>query len=254
MNVNCGMLLYNGMRTNDFSGVDSMDKDFRTLPGYVADQIKEMIFREDLSIGAKLPSETELARLFQVSRNTIRAAARMLSEQNIVEIRQGSGTFVSSYVELEKDPLGLSLIHDKRRLVMDFVQIRLLVEPKMASLAAQNALQEESEQLSRICSAAEESFEKYGHYENFDFEFHSGIWNMSRNLVMHNLIPSLRQALVLQEEMYGASLGRQSLDDHRSIADAIKSGKGSDAHDAMLTHLAANYKRITRQGTNTSNL
>lgn len=231
-----------------------MDNEFRTLPGYVADQIKEMIFRENLSIGAKLPSETELAKLFQVSRNTIRAAARMLFEQGIVEIRQGSGTFVSTYVEIEKDPLGLSLIQDRRRLVMDFVQIRLLLEPRIAALAAQNALLEESEQLSRICSAAEESFDKYGHYENFDFEFHSGIWNMSRNLVMHNLIPSLRQALVLQEEMYGASLGRQSLDDHRSIADAIKSGKGSDAHDAMLTHLAANYKRITRQGTNTSNL
>lgn len=237
-----------------FCGVDSMDNEFRTLPGYVADQIKEMIFRENLSIGAKLPSETELAKLFQVSRNTIRAAARMLFEQGIVEIRQGSGTFVSTYVEIEKDPLGLSLIQDRRRLVMDFVQIRLLLEPRIAALAAQNALLEESEQLSRICSAAEESFDKYGHYENFDFEFHSGIWNMSRNLVMHNLIPSLRQALVLQEEMYGASLGRQSLDDHRSIADAIKSGKGSDAHDAMLTHLAANYKRITRQGTNTSNL
>lgn len=246
--------LYNGIRINDFSEVDSMDNEFRTLPGYVADQIKEMIFRENLSIGAKLQSETELARLFQVSRNTIRAAARILSDQGIVEVRQGSGTFVSSYVEIEKDPLGLSLIHDKRRLVLDFVQIRLLVEPKMAALAAQNALPEETEQLKRICSSAEESFNSYGHYENFDFEFHSGIWNMSRNLVMHNLIPSLRQALVLQEEMYGASLGRQSLHDHRLIADAIRSGKSSDAYDGMLSHLAANYKRITSQRTNTSNL
>lgn len=231
-----------------------MDKEFRTLPGYVAEQITEMIFRENLSIGAKLPSETELAKLFQVSRNTIRAAARMLSEQRFVEIRQGSGTFVSAYAEIGKDPLGLALIHDKRRLVLDFVQIRMLVEPKMAAMAAQNALLEEALRLDSICRSAEESFESLGHYEDFDFEFHSCIWNMSRNLIMHNLIPSLRQALVLQEELYSASLGRQSLRDHRLIADAISSGRGSDAYDAMLSHLAANHKRITSQGTNTSNL
>ena len=61
----------------------------------VAGQIKELIRKEKLKPGDKLPNEMQLAELFGVSRPTIREAAKSLVSQNIIKILRGKGTFVS---------------------------------------------------------------------------------------------------------------------------------------------------------------
>lgn len=64
--------------------------------GQVARQLRAQIEGGDLEPGERIPAEVELAEAFRVSRITIRQALASLARENLIERRQGSGTFVSA--------------------------------------------------------------------------------------------------------------------------------------------------------------
>ena len=65
-----------------------------TLAVHIAKRVLEMIRSGTLPVGARLPSEPKLAEMFQVSRNTLREAIRLLIAQGVLEARKGIGTFI----------------------------------------------------------------------------------------------------------------------------------------------------------------
>ncbi|MCJ7688519.1 MAG: GntR family transcriptional regulator, partial [Clostridiaceae bacterium] len=67
--------------------------DNRTLGDSATDELMELIRERGYSAGEKLPNEYELSSLLGVSRNTTREALRALASRNILDIRQGAGTF-----------------------------------------------------------------------------------------------------------------------------------------------------------------
>ena len=77
-------------------------------------------------------------------------------------------------------------------------------------------------------------------------EFHTLIAGCSRNLVVHNLLPSIHQTILLQENMTMDRLGEKTLEGHRRIFEAIARHRCNDAYDAMLAHLVLNQDRISR--------
>ena len=119
-------------------------EDNRTLVQRTADQLVDYIVEQGLTEGDRLPSESELMKYLDVSRTTTREAVRMLSSRNILEVRHGSGIYVSKNTGISEDPLGLFFIRDKERLVEDLMEFRLLVEPRIAARAAQRANQEQA--------------------------------------------------------------------------------------------------------------
>lgn len=219
---------------------------YKPLPEKTADAISDMIYRNNYRVGAKLPNEIDLAGEFEVSRNTVREAIRILVSRNVLEVKRGSGTFVSSRLGLTEDPLGLSLICDKKKLVKDLIQIRLMIEPKMASMAAEYANADEIKALEENCRKAEAAFNSGERYYELDMEFHTLIAGCSRNLVVHNLLPSIHQTILLQENMTMNRLGEKTLEGHRRIFEAIARRRCNDAYDAMLAHLVLNQDRISR--------
>ncbi|EEQ47942.1 FadR/GntR family transcriptional regulator, partial [Selenomonas flueggei] len=80
------------------------------LTDAVAAQIIEYIQEHGLAPGDKLPTEQELVEMFQVSRSTLREAFKTLVSRNILETRQGSGTYVSPKRGIPTDPLGLTFM------------------------------------------------------------------------------------------------------------------------------------------------
>ena len=72
-------------------------KKSQSLSEQAADEILDIIVvKKQFKIGDKLPNETELSALLNVSRTTLREAIKMLVLQDIVEIKRGKGTFVKS--------------------------------------------------------------------------------------------------------------------------------------------------------------
>lgn len=216
----------------------------KSLPERTADVICDMLYRENYQVGAKLPGELALAQMLEVSRNTVRQAIRILAGRGILEVERGSGTFVSSKLGMSDDPLGLSMILDKEQLIKDLLEVRLLIEPRIAALAAERRTIEELHQLKNICVRLEKAYNQGENYHELDMEFHTFLAGCSKNLVVHSLLPAICQTILLQESVIRARMGKQTILAHRRICEAVARGSGSEAHDAMMVHLVQNQERM----------
>lgn len=219
----------------------------KSLPERTADVICDMLYRENYRIGAKLPGELKLAGMLEVSRNTVRQAIRILEAKGVLEVERGAGTFVSAKLGMSEDPLGLSMIMDKERLIKDMLEVRLLIEPRIAALAAERRTQKELGQLKDICACMEKAWGQGDNYYELDMEFHTFLAGCSKNLVVHSLLPAICQTIILQESVIQARMGKQTILAHRRIYEAVARGKGSEAYDAMLIHLVQNQERLQEQ-------
>lgn len=215
----------------------------QTLGEIAAQKLLNMIQEEGFTAGDKLPTEAELVELLGVGRNTVREALRVLMSRNIVTIRQGSGTFISDKNGVSDDPLGFSMIEDRRKLTEDLIQIRVMLEPPIAALAAQNATAEDIAALEIILMELEECMARRQDYAEKDSQFHAQIAGCSHNLVMTNLVPVITNGVrvfagSVQETEYENT--RQS---HRRIFEAIRDRRPVDAQQAMYFHLMFNDNR-----------
>ena len=166
----------------------------RKLPEQIADKLREMIIQEEMKTGMKLPAEAELMARFGVSRSTVREAVKILQTENIVDIRQGQGTFLCAMPGLKQDPLGLRFA-DQQELIAHLLEIRLLIEPGVAALAAQRRKEEDLAQMKVLLDRMDNAYLHGEDYTPFDKEFHSIIARATRNGVVERLLPTIHESI-----------------------------------------------------------
>ena len=147
----------------------------KTRVDLAVDQIIQVILDRDMKAGDKLPNEYDLARELGVGRSTVREAVKLLSSKGIVEVRRGSGTYVVTTAKGLSDPLNLRSVQDKNALALDLVNVRLLLEPGIAEMAAQNATDEDIERINRLCDRVESKIYDGDLYIEDDIAFHTCI-------------------------------------------------------------------------------
>lgn len=219
----------------------------RTLTDLTAERITQHIINEELKEGDKLPSEAELMRLLDVSRTTLREAIRMLASRNILESRHGSGVFVSKNTGISDDPLGFLFIKDKGKLVEDLLEFRMLIEPRIAAHAAQNATPRQVEELSALACEVERKYSGGQPHAKEDAAFHAKLGELSGNLVFPNLAPIIFSAIELFIELTHSRLKDETISSHQAIVDAVRNGDPVAAEDAMTLHLIYNRNRLSEQ-------
>jgi DNA-binding FadR family transcriptional regulator len=119
----------------------------RTLAEQMADTIKEFILDGNLQSGDVLPTEPELCEQFGVSRAVVRDATRILMALGLVEVRHGSGVFVT---ESQTAAFGEALLIALRRAgasAWDVEQFEQIILPEVIALAAVMANEDEIAQL-----------------------------------------------------------------------------------------------------------
>lgn len=225
----------------------------RSRVDFVADKIINIIINDDLKAGDKLPNEFELAKTLDVGRSTIREAMKSLETQNILEIRQGAGTFVSSKLGLMDDPLGLRFFKNKNKMVKDILEIRFMIEPPIAEMAAINADDKEIEEMKIIADKIEEDIAlKRSHIEN-DISLHTCIAKSSKNIVIPNLIPIINSAIIVFIDITENKLEEETIIAHREIVEAISNHNPIAAKDSMIMHLMHNKRHIEKNILNEKN-
>jgi DNA-binding FadR family transcriptional regulator len=212
----------------------------KTLSEKTADDLIKYIRTEGLVSGEKLPNENELSSLLKVGRNTVREALRMLASRNIINIRHGSGMFVSDKKGIPEDPLGFVFAEDGNKLAADLLQIRFIIEPQIASIAAQNATAEDLISLEAAFRKLEKSLENKEKFPEADMEFHKEIAKCSHNNVMSKLIPIINAGVMIFSSDAIEKGYEQAIESHKKIFEAIKSRRSFDAHQAMLFHFHYN--------------
>lgn len=218
--------------------------DKRPLPQIIADKIIDLIESKELLPGEKLPSEQELMKELNVGRGTIREAIKSLVSRNIVEIRRGVGTFVTKNTGVVEDPLGFSFIDNKKKLVKDSMDVRLLLEPSIARWAARNATDSEILEIVELSKKIETAILNDENYSDLDVEFHTKIANSSRNLVVENLIPILNTNIRSLIDVTHADLKEYTILSHKKIANAIKERDEEMAEQLMREHIEINQNYL----------
>src|SRR6266853_200712 len=102
--------------------------------------IRELIASGEWGPGTRLPREADLAAQLGLSRNSLREAVRALSLARVLEVRQGDGTYVSSLEAgelLEPTSLATNLLQG--RTVLELFEVRRMLEPEAAAMAALRA-------------------------------------------------------------------------------------------------------------------
>lgn len=216
----------------------------KPLPVLAADEITKLIVDGVFKPGDRLPNEYELAQRLGVGRSTVREAIKLLVSQNVLEIHRGNGTFVCEQTGVAADPLGLKFIPGKKKLGLDLCEIRFMIEPKIAMLAAQNATPEEVDQMQALCDEIRDQIYAGENYGEKDRELHTLIATCTRNSVIPNLIPILNEAIPLFIDITRQQVKMETIQTHQAVVDAIRARDPQAAYDAMWQHLVDNKRSI----------
>ena len=218
----------------------------RRMPEKLSEEIIQFILDRHLKPGDKLPTEYVLAHELNAGRSTVREAMKLLASRNIVEIRQGSGSYVSEKKGQSDDPLGLIFIEDKVKLAKDLIDIRIIMEPYMAALSAQKSGRAETEEIIRCCDEMEDLILKKQPYKGKDIEFHIAIANSTKNLAASWLVPVITHSIEipLESHLRNSSFYKMTIETHRAITNAIVARDPLVAQDAMYFHLVFNRQHL----------
>lgn len=211
------------------------------LVDQVVAKIQEMISQEVYKPGEKLPVENELAEMFSVSRATIREAFVKLSMMDIVDIKQGDGTFVKKVSpESFMKPLLPMLILDNNNLI-DIYETRMAIEGKTAELAASNATDEDVKELREILSVMEYNYKQndFKQYHENDYKFHLLVAKCSKNPILLKILEIIQD--LLKYSISAASdqviFIERSIRLHNLIVSAISEKKPQEAVEHMFSHV-----------------
>jgi DNA-binding FadR family transcriptional regulator len=219
------------------------------LPQRVAAQIRGLIRSKKLKPGDKLPNEHELTRLFGVSRPTVREAVKLLASGNIVHIARGRGTFVSETPGIASDPLGLDLV-STWNLGAFLLEVRGIVEPTVARLAAERSRDADIDGLDRRVAEGEQALASSERWKAAELGFHRAVAQASRNPVIMRLLPVISEAILrtLRRGPATPADRREALVEHRRILAAIRARSPVGASRAMRRHLRESFRRSMRLG------
>lgn len=214
----------------------------KLLSQQAADKILKLI-NERYRGGDQISNEMVLAEELGVSRTTIREAIKLLCAINVLEIRRGKGTFVCEQPGVVRDPLGYRFI-EKDKLVEDLCELRLLLEPEFAALAAQKATPGLIEKMKAAAKQQLDEMEKYANEKDKltiiqvfekDLNFHKSVADCCDNRVIERFFPIIVHGLI---ELYYGSLPVYHLgDSHEKIIQAIENRDSKSAREIMAYHI-----------------
>jgi DNA-binding FadR family transcriptional regulator len=206
------------------------------------EKIKAMIVSGTLRAGDRLPKEADLAAELGLSRSSLREAVRALSLMNILDVRQGDGTYVTS---LEPTLLleALSFIVDFHRdaTVLELLAVRRILEPAATAMAAERATDADLEELGKLLDSLGESPSADELVAN-DLEFHRRIVACSGNSVLSSLVETMSAPTTRARVWRGltqAGAWERTLAEHRAILHAMVLRDAEAARSWSTVHIAS---------------
>jgi GntR family transcriptional repressor for pyruvate dehydrogenase complex len=229
------------------------------LTDVVLDKLVSLLLSGRLKAGDTLPSESELARSFNVSKPIVRLALRQLAAMGVLDIRQGKPSVVR---ELDARPLELYLqlaVSSLEGGLEDAVELRRALETRAAALAAARRSDEDVKRLQAILRTMSDVRMEHEAWIAADIEFHAVIARASGNSLIKFLNQALHSTMHYVIGTLHARKDMRNADEtvarHREIVDAIERRDVAAAQRAMNDHfdksvpIAAQIQKETRKAT-----
>ncbi|WP_406434240.1 FadR family transcriptional regulator [Streptomyces sp. NBC_00631] len=190
--------------------------------------LRNQITSGEWPVGSRIPTEPELVEQLGVARNTVREAVRALAHNGLLDIRQGSGTYVAATSELAGVMHRRFAEADPRHIA----ELRSTLESSAARLAAVRRTEKDLRQLDALLARREQAW-RSGDAEAFvaaDATLHLAVVAASHNDVLTAMYADLGE--VLREWLradVGAELTPQAYMDHTRLVEAIRAGDADAA-------------------------
>lgn len=220
---------------------------------FLVKEIGQRIVGGEYVPGGTLPVEQELSDAYKAGRNAVREAIKVLSGKGLIRTERRVGTVVlprSNWAMLDPDVVSWMLDHTelRQKLLLNLSQLRRVIEPESAALAAEFATTTEILRLF-------EAFEKMGEHRQdrelailYDIAFHDRLMEASHNMLLASMSRSIGTLLRANFEI---SIRRadgyiRNLEQHGKVADAILRRDPEGARKEML-HLLSNNDEDLQQ-------
>lgn len=226
----------------------------KSLYNKVAHDLGQRIVRGDYKPGTLLPNEAECGQIYKVSRTAVREAVKMLSAKGLIQSRPKIGSRVeprAAWNLLDRDVLGwYCTTVDFQRFANDVQQIRMMIEPEAAALAALHRTAGHLAEIEAAYQAMADAVGDEAAWNVADVRFHLAVLNASGNefippfgRVIESLLANLFSVTVayLRNRVKVLPL-------HKAILEAIKARKPDLARNAVRRLLNSTQKTIDEGG------
>lgn len=219
----------------------------QSIPLYeqVAGMIETQIIGGEFRVGDRLPTEYELASNYRVSRGVIREAMKVLKEKGWVETRSGRGTIVIDNVTRGvRSSFDVAVRMDPDSGWGHLIEIRRMIEPEIAALAAERATPEQISQMRQAVEQMDHAVTanpvNVEEFLDADFNFHMTLAAATGNplvmMIIHPVVKLMREQQAFHvSQIKGGAMRSQNK--HHSIIDAIENRDSGAARANMSSHI-----------------
>lgn len=205
----------------------------------IIDSIRNMMINGDLSIGGKLPSERELAEMFNVSRIPVREALKVLEFMGVVQNIRGEGMYIKN-IDISNiiDKLDFA-IENTNDTIYELFELRETLETTAAKLAAQRRTDKDIHRMKSAIEEMEYNILKGQPVYESSNKFHNAVIKAAKNKVLYSVYEGLNEFLKASREatLSHSNRIRISLEYHKKIYERILEQDAEGAMKSMLEHL-----------------
>ena len=223
----------------------------RRLSDEIVRQIKEALFAGKLQAGDKLPTERELAERFETSRASVREALRTLEPEGLIRIKKGAegGIFIAHVDHRPAAKSFQTLLQLRKVSIHEIAEVRLIVEPQAARLAASRAKSEDLRELEEEIRKMSASVKAKELPRFYDLRFHLLIARAAHNAVLELLAESMLG--VASKAISQLNPSRDTLlhvlSRHRKVMEAVRQRDPDAAFESMREHIVDVQTRLAKQ-------
>ena len=197
----------------------------------VAEQLRQRIFRRELEPGSWI-DELKIAEEFGISRTPLREALKVLAAEGLVTMKVRRGAYVTEMSE--KD-------------LRDVYHLLSLLESDAAGVVAERATPEQQQTLRDLHAELESAAGNREAFFSVNERFHMALLDMADNRWRSQMVADLRKVMKLNRHNSLFKQGRieDSLNEHRTILDAMLARDAEGTRRAMQAHFARGLQAAT---------
>jgi len=210
----------------------------------IFEELQQRIRQRNWLPGERIPSIAQLAREFNVGAGSIREVLRSLQSIGLVKIEHGSGVYVLGTRPATELSSHFQNVGDG--LILALAETRRILEPELASLAAERGTDEELIEIEQIVRQMDEKSQQGTDFADLDVQFHRQIARAARNPILFQMMESVsdlflesRRAILLDPDAL-----LRALRYHVLIAEALKLRNPPQARLLMQGHMNSMFEEI----------
>lgn len=212
----------------------------------IADLLQEKIIDEHIKENQKLPSEQTLAEQFEVSRNVIREALKVLKERGLIDLKNGIGSYVTKPEASNLSNIISCMVAMEDIDFKDIYDIRIILETASIEIAATKVTKEQLKYMKQLLDKLNDRSITVKERRECDFKFHIAIAEATGNTLLVIFIQTMRNLFIDMIEkgiFIEGGIADASLR-HQRIYDALVQKDPRLAKNMMYEHLAASRDNV----------